>query len=133
MTPLPSADTAAVDEAVKAEDLFEEAGEMGLEEDALDSAAIENPFLSLLVGGASNILVPAKNKANVNRIIHSLDVQKSMPNDLEFRWANAEEDLEGAPEPMWALYLVKKELHNHADLICRHTFSRKKHPDMKTF
>jgi preprotein translocase subunit SecD len=105
-------DSAAADtgeEAVKAEDLFEEAGEMGLEEGALDSAAIENPFLSLLVGGASNILVPAKNKANVNRIIHLLDVQNRMPNDLEFRWANAADDLEGAPEPLWALFLVKKK------------------------
>ncbi len=102
-----AADT--VEEVVKAEDLFGEAEELGLEGDVVDSAAIENPFLSLLVGGAQNILVPAKNKAKVNRIIHSLDVQKSMPNDLEFRWANAAEDLEGAPEPMWTLYLVKKD------------------------
>ncbi|MBU1708129.1 protein translocase subunit SecD [bacterium] len=101
-----AADTSGV---VKAEDLFEEAGEMGLEEGAPDSAAMENPFLSLLVGGAQNILVPAKNKTDVNRIIYSLDVQKSIPNDLEFRWANAAEELPGAPEPMWTLYLVKKD------------------------
>jgi SecD/SecF fusion protein len=105
---LAETDTAAVDTSiVKAEELFTEPGaEVG----ELDTGAVaEHPFLSLLLGGTNNILVPQKNRSQVNRIIHSLEVQKSLPPDVEFLWSNAPEDFEQGGEPLWILYLLKKE------------------------
>jgi SecD/SecF fusion protein len=100
-------DTTAKDTgAVKAEELF---GETAPKTEEVDSAALKNPFLSLLIGGRGDILVPASNKSKVNRYIYSRDVQKALPKDVEFLWSNAEEESPGGREPYWILYLVKKE------------------------
>jgi SecD/SecF fusion protein len=92
---------------VKAEELFAEPGAEVRESDT--AAVAQNPFLSLLLGGTNNILVPQKNRSQVNRIIHSLEVQKSFPPDVEFLWSNEPEDFEQAGQPLWILYLLKKE------------------------
>lgn len=101
-------ETVAADTGVvKAEDLFAEPGVAAGE---LDTAAVaENPFLSLLLGGTNNILVPEKNRSQVNRIIHLLEIQKSLPKDVQFLWSNAPEPFEEAGEPIWILYLLKKQ------------------------
>ncbi|MBM3325235.1 MAG: hypothetical protein FJY66_06165, partial [Calditrichaeota bacterium] len=98
-----AADTGA---AVKAEELF---AETSPKTEEVDSATLKNPFLSLLVGGRGDILVPAANKSKVNRYIYSRDVQKALPKDVEFLWSNAPEQNPGSQEAYWMLYLVKKE------------------------
>lgn len=105
-------DTAAAEidtTVVKAEDLFAEDQEITEEGEVIDSAAIQNPFLSLLVGGTGNIIVPDKNKAQVSRMIHLLEVQRTLPSDIEFLWSNVPEKFAEAEESYWTLYLLNKE------------------------
>jgi preprotein translocase subunit SecD len=104
-----AADTAKTDTgaaAVKAEELFAEAG---TKTEELDSATLRNPFLSLLLGGRGDIIVPAKNKSKVSRYIASREVQRAIPSDVQFLWSNAAEQRSQTEESYWTLYLVKKE------------------------
>lgn len=104
-----AADTAKTDTgaaAVKAEELFTEAG---TKTEELDSATLRNPFLSLLLGGRGDIIVPAKNKSKVSRYIASREVQRAIPSDVQFLWSNAAEQRSQTEESYWTLYLVKKE------------------------
>jgi preprotein translocase subunit SecD len=107
-TALAQKDTTATDTgAVKADELF---GETAPKTEAVvDSAAMKNPFLSLLVGGRGDILVLASNRSKVNRYIYSHDVQKALPKDVQFVWSNDVEQSTAGQESYWILYLVKRE------------------------
>ncbi len=103
------ADTAKTDTgaaAIKAEELFTEAG---TKTEEVDSATLQHPFLSLLLGGRGDIIVPAKNKSKVSRYIASREIRRALPSDVQFLWSNAAEQRTKTEESYWTLYLVKKE------------------------
>jgi len=104
-----AADTAKTDTgaaAVKAEELFAEAG---TKTEEVDSATLQHPFLGLLLGGRGDIIVPAKNKSKVSRYIASREIQRTLPSDVQFLWSNAAEQRSQTEESYWTLYLVKKQ------------------------
>ncbi len=98
-------DTSKTDTGVaKVEDLFSETST-----DTTDTSAADHPFLSLLVGGSSDILVTNENKSAVTRILASREIQKALPADVEFHWSNKAKRFGDDPQEYWLLYLTKKQ------------------------
>ena len=100
------ADTSQKDTGVtSAEKLFSEQ----LPETPSDTASREHPFLSLLVGGTQNILVPAENRSRITRLITARENQKLIPGDVQFLWSNKAMPAGEDRKEHWVLYLVKKQ------------------------
>ena len=101
-----AADTGARDTAVtQAEKLF---GEQ-MADTSSDTTGRAHPFLSLLVGGTQNILVPAENRSHVTRLLSSRENQKLIPSDVQFLWSNKALPAGEERVEHWVLYLVKKQ------------------------
>jgi len=101
-----AADTGARDTAVtQAEKLF---GEQ-MADTSSDTTGRAHPFLSLLVGGTQNILVPAENRSRVTRLLSSRENQKLIPSDVQFLWSNKAMAAGEERVEHWVLYLVKKQ------------------------
>ena len=100
-------DTAATDTAAtSAEELFGE-DLTGMAE--ADTADTEHPLLSLLVGGTTDILIPAENRSKVTRYLNTREYQKLIPGDVEFLWGSKEKTNFGDGKSYWPLFLVKKQ------------------------
>jgi SecD/SecF fusion protein len=101
-----ASDTAQKDTAVTAaEKLFSEQ----MPESPTDTASREHPFLSLVVGGTQNILVPAENRSRITRLLTARENQKLIPGDVQFLWSNKAMPAGDNRKEHWVLYLVKKQ------------------------
>ncbi len=97
------ADSVKKDSAQTAEDLFAES-DTTLGD---TSASAKNPLLSLLVGGTGDILVPLENRSKVTRMITSMENQRFIPRDMEFKWSAKSEKIGADQKEYWRLYIVK--------------------------
>lgn len=106
-------DTASSDTSRSAEDLFADT-EAQTGDTALNK---ENPFLSLLVGGTGDILVPAENRGQVTRYINAIENQRYIPRDLKFVWSARPEKVGTDAKDYWRLYLVKSRAEMTGDKL----------------
>jgi SecD/SecF fusion protein len=74
-----------------------------------DTTGQAHPLLRLLVGGTSNILVPAENRSRVMRLLSSRENQRLIPSDVQFLWSHKAMPAGQDRAEHWVLYVVKKQ------------------------